>query len=259
VPEHVLDCRSFDLALTSCAGVLNVPAEKLLEALRAFEYAAVPETERHHYPYEELLPKYVCGMGTQQLPPPDLVHWFHATRVLPGTDFRDGVLPLRRRLDSIWMLLESLASDWTTPAEWRHFRRNMQGPGAQQYQLKISSSLHDGPYAFLVRDAILQPRDLWSHDYLDMPEIIEDICQSYQQVFARPLYERVQAATRACIVTFRSTEPRPDAVAAALMYVHRLARREDLFLHCNTCYDGKGIPIPARDLVGVEWPEGSEA
>lgn len=258
-PETVLDCRCFQSALNSCASILGAPPEVLLRALREFEYDAVPESDRRRWPYEELLPKYVCGVvGRAQLPSPQVIHWFHATRVPPGTEFREGILPSSRRLDSIWALLGTLASEWSSPSEWEHFRGSMDGPGAREYHLRTSSRVDDGPHAFLVRDAILHPEQLRSHDYLRMPEIIQDICTSYHHRYQHPLYDRARQATRPCIVTFRSSSPWPDALAAALMYVHRVVRREDLFLHCNTCFDGKGGAVPPVDIVRLEWLDDAE-
>jgi hypothetical protein len=249
-----LDCESLDSAIASISAVLRIPSEQLLEALRAFDINAVPESERAELPYEELLVKHACGFDSSRLPAPDVTLWFHATRVRPDTDFHEGILPLSGRLDAIWALLAELAADWTTPDEWQHFKCNMGGQGAQLYALKVSDKIHYGPFAFVVREIISNPHGTWNHNYLDGPEIIEDICSSYTHCFRHPLYKRFKAATRPCVVKFRSLAPRPDAVRAAMMYVHRSTRGEDLLLSCNTCFDGEDQPIPRSDILNIEWP-----
>src|SRR5262245_22919534 len=65
---RVLDCTSFESALRSCATVLDRVTGDLLASLRAHEYAALPEDERMEYPAEELLPRHVLGVRSEQLP-----------------------------------------------------------------------------------------------------------------------------------------------------------------------------------------------
>ena len=81
--------------------------------------------------------------------------------------------------------------------------------------------MHSGPFAFLVRPIIFQSRQAGNHDYLGIPEIVEDICLSYEEMYGHSLRERFLEASRPCIVKFRTGEWTEDrAVQAALMFVH---------------------------------------
>lgn len=250
-----LDCESCESTINSSAAILGIAPGKLVSKLLSFNYDALPQDVRRSHSYRELLLRHALGVGWLSLPAPAAVHWFHATRGAPGTRFEEGLLPTSAVLDRVWGFLGQLASEWVTPAEWPDFRRNMRGPGAQQYGWKRISGTDEGPFAFLVRRVIFQPEALYNHDYLGVPEIVEDICLNFEETFGKPLRERFVETTRGCIVKFRSYAPRPDALGAALMYVDAVMREKALSVECNTCYLGEGVAVAPSDILKIEWPQ----
>jgi hypothetical protein len=251
-----LDCETFDSALHSSAAILSLQPGDLRKTLLSFQFDSLPISQRRTYSYKDLLLMYVLGALDEPKPPPtpSVTHWFHATRVAPGTTFEQGILPLSRIVDGIWDFLGKLASEWTPVKEWDHFRRNMRGEGALQYGLKVGSMIGQGPFGFLVRPIIFCPEEMGNHDYLGIPEIVEDICNSYEEMFQRPLREAYMNATRGCIVKFRAEDSRPDTVGAALMYLHCEVQGKDPWDQCNTCYDGEGSTVSREAILGIEWP-----
>jgi hypothetical protein len=249
---QALDCESFDSAVNSCAEILGLSRSVLLNRVMSFAFEEVPESERRRHPYKDLFLRKTFGFERPLLAPPSVM-WFHATRVPEGTTFEDGLVPLSGRLDLLWEFLGQLADDWSTAREWKAFRNDMGGVGGRQYAWKVNSGHDEGPFAFLVRDIIFQPEPMDNHDYLGIPEIVEDICLSYEETYGRSLRERFVNRTRPCIVKFRATDSRPDALEAALLYIHRESRSEDLWTPCNTCYSGEGRSIPPASIVSVEW------
>jgi hypothetical protein len=156
-------------------------------------------------------------------------------------------------LDSIWHFLSMIAADWSTAEQWNAFRDDMRGQGACQYQSKVGFEFAEGPFGFLIREIVLDPTQVGNHDYLGIPEIVEDICLSYNETFGRDLRDRYLEATRPCIVKFRSLEVRPDGLAAAITYIHYKLVGEELCGDCNTCFDGQGTTVDPRDILSVEW------
>jgi hypothetical protein len=71
-----------------------------------------------------------------------------------------------------------------------------------QYNLKTSGSIHWCPYAMLVKD--IGFNDVGNHNYLRVPEIVEDICLSFQQQYGVDLLQRYLNNTKSCIVKFYS-------------------------------------------------------
>jgi hypothetical protein len=193
-----LDCETLDSALHSCAALLRMGPADLLERLQTFEYDKLPAWERRNYPYESLLQMHALRItpGPDSLPAPPVIYWFHATRTTPDATFQEGILPLKPMLPRIWDFLGQLASEWSSRSEWLHFRENMDGPGAQQYAWKVCSAEDQGPFGFLVRSVILCSEDFGNHDYLGIPEIVEDICLSYEEMFDQPLRESYLRATQ---------------------------------------------------------------
>ncbi len=246
-----LDCHNVDSTLTSLGTLLSVEPGQLSAALMSFplsQFEMSPEFAR--YPPQEVLWNQIIGPGT--VPPiPDVTYWFHATRVPPGTDFAEGIQPLGERLPAIKAFLEALASQLSaTPSEpstWTH-------RGGFHYSLKAPNPLHWGPFAFLVRDAIVQRASI-THDYLATPEIVEDFAGVIVGNSAPLLIPEFRKVTKPCIVKFRSVEPRGDVVEVALFYSYFTLWGEEQGIDTNTCFDGGGQSIPFSDIVEIEYPD----
>lgn len=110
-----------------------------------------------------------------------------------------------------------------------------------------------GPYALLVRDAALPSQETSNHDYLDTPEIVEDICQSFEDRFGLDLLRACRAATHLCLVRFVSDIPRPDIVPIALAYARAALRAERLTRWENACYEGAGCPATQDRITRIEF------
>lgn len=251
-----LDCDSFERALDSVAVLVGVQPAELVKCLSTFQLDQVPEQEREDHRYDDLLVRHALGMGPDRLPRPRETMWFHATRVRPGTTFAEGILPLPLALESIWQFLGELAADWSSQREWADFRTGLAGRTDDRYFLKVSYRVQGGPFAFLVRPMIFESSTIGNHDYLGIPEIVEDICLSYAEVCGRDLGQRFIDATRPCIVKFRTAEWEEDnSVQAALMFLHRSLTHQKLTLSCNTFYSGYNVAVPQEAIVRVEWPD----
>ena len=253
-----LDCDTPDTALKSASAILNIRADELLCRLRCFNFDSVSEDEKRRHDYETLLILHCLGIGLDDLPTPAMVHWFHATRVPADTTFQDGILPLLMVRERIWTFLGSLASEWVTAADWARFRNNMGGSGASAYQLKTNRM--DGPCGFLCRDAILIPENFSVRNYLNIPESIAHICDSFEEMFKHSLRQTFVAATKPCIVKFRSSKPRRAALETALMYIHKHAKNDGERLYLgNTCFDNEGNVIAPNDILRIDWPSPTNA
>jgi hypothetical protein len=248
-----LDCHNVDSALTSLAGLLSVDERGLKAALMDLSPTAFEASLRHAGQRSStVLWDRIVGKGTPP-PLPAIIHWFHATRVLPGTDFCEGIQPLVARLPIIESFLATLETQISceplpqdsSPRFWRE-------QGGFQYSLKTESSAHWGPFAFLVRDAIVQRCSL-THDYLGCPEIVEDLAGIMVGENAPRLIDQFRRMTRPCIVKFRSSEPRDDVAEVALLYCYSTLWGQRQGISTNTCFDAGGQAIPSTDIVGIEY------
>ena len=246
-----LDCKSFDSALETSAAILSMPSSQLRGTLQEY-YGSLSESERDKALCIDSLVDYCFCVSPDLLPSPRLTHWFHATRVVPGTEFGEGILPLSAMLEQTWSFLGDLASDWSTRGEWIGFRGTMKGEGANQYHHRLTSA-DEGPYAFLVRETIFLSDRLGNWDYLRTPETIHDICRSYRKMFPdRDLHRRFLDATRPCIVKFRSTSE-PDDLLFALSYLFTVLAGDEIGRESLHCYCGRGRLVEPAEVLSIEW------
>ncbi len=245
---RVLDCQSADSALKSLCTLLCMRKTQLTAALGNLSPSNF-EDACNYAPARTVLWDRFVGSGKPP-PIPEVVYWFHATRVPPGTDFRDGIQPLDQRLPMIKRFLKTLARELRLPSPGSSAR---QTDGAFQYQLKTNDRMHWGPWGFLVRDAIVQRADE-THDYLKAPEIVEDLSQMIMgKKNALLLIEEFQKRTQPCIVKFRSTAPRQDVANVALSYCYHAHWGLGQSLQTNTSFDAEAQVIPFSDIVGIEY------
>lgn len=181
-------------------------------------------------------------------------NYFHGTRTTDPDAFRrDGILPLDAIVEPLWAILYELVRDECSPDEWAAFRRTVERGGGGHdgflYRLKTRGRLHYGPHGVLVRDILLDASANGWHDYLDCPEIVEDIARSYMSARGVNLEARFRAASVPCVVTFRCAQVDPArAVAAACWYLHGDGRT-------NITIDGfmgEGAGVPPEDVIAVE-------
>jgi hypothetical protein len=244
-----LNCASFATAVDSLAGLLQTTPRNLRRELRSLPLSTFDMLYSHSYilPHE-LLWRTLVGTITQP-PIPSRVRWFHATRVKPNTDLSEGLQPLGARLPALRTHLEQLMTDFSIA---RAGANDDAGHFGHLYEMKTADSLHWGPYAVLVRDAIVR-RDLNTHNYLRTPEIIEDLAAVLAGRNDGHLLRVFIRTTVPCIVTFESREPREDVVAIGLHYCYLATWKQAPGIEGNTCFSANGKTIPREDIVAVEY------
>src|SRR5260370_24664512 len=109
-----------------------------------------------------------------------------------------------------------------------------------------------GPFGFLIRELALRPpRPV--RDYLsNPPEIVEDICAAYRDTFGRDLVSEYLAATRPCVVKFRTPRPPRADLEVALEYLACSVQGFALGPELATSFDGHGRPISRKRILEVQ-------
>lgn len=246
----ILNCRSFDSTLDSLEALVGLPREAILETIRGFDCNQFsqehPDDSRK---LKEILPELLSRRGAT-IQVPEQIHWFHGTRTLEPDSLRAGLYPLDQQIDRIWHDLFGLARRWVSEDQWNSFRREVETTnGMVGHRLKFKED--QGPHAVLVRDVLIEPSRFESEDYLDCPNIINDICSSFGTKFGKDLLKLFRDSSYPCIVTFSDDQPRDDAIGVATTYVQCIARDEDC-LRCNTCYEANGKGIAMTSIIDVE-------
>jgi hypothetical protein len=241
-----LDCHTLDSALRSLGDLLSTNGKELRKALKAFRPSAFRKMISGSLVRpDDILWNKIVG-SSEPKPIAEVTFWFHATRVRPGTDFAEGIKPLNEMLPYLTSFLEELGRTMGIDSALS-IPNSMNG--SFQYVLKTTDAVHWGPYAFLVRDAILKKAPE-THDYLSTPEIVEDLINAK---FDSRLLDEFSKCTRPCIVKFSSHLPREDVAEVALYYCYAALWNQRQGFYTNTCFDGQGSAIAPAQIVGVEY------
>jgi len=245
-----LDCSSFEAALESLARLLGRTERELTVSLESYAIDA-----ESCDPPQDQLARAVGFSGREALPDADEITWFHASRARPGSAFSEGLLPTNQALPLLWAIFADLAKRWVSDREWADYRRSFTVSDryfAVQHRMKCQAPGWEGPFAFLVRDAAIGLH-CGHKSFTSIPEVAEDICGDFEQVFGQPLRNEYVKATAPCLVVFSVPGPRVGAVGAALTYVYRTIHQAPQSLMSNTNFSGSGRAVAPKHIVRVEW------
>jgi len=239
-----LDCESGEAAISSLSVGFSCTQEKLREVLLSIDLDEVYEHK------EQCLYNYVVReVGEHK----ELsgVYWFHSTRTSLDNNFQYGIHPLNDALDKVW---DVMISTIPTP----EVKQNLQlmrtiGVNDEMYELRTNDSIHWGPYGILVREVAFNTKKLKQHDYLKMPELVEDICNAYKltyEVSLDLLYENLLIPK---LVKFYSSKRLDNGcIEAALNYAYTKIRKLPINESCVTVLNNGGTAIKPEEIVNVE-------
>lgn len=246
-----LNCQSAETAYESLSEILGASIGQIEEAIRSIDLESECSTANfdgnpNHKLWDRLLAKL-----TGSWRPAEEVRWFHLTRSLPGTAFSEGLLPLSGSLSVVWGMFDQVFAGTAHAGPLHEMRAG--GVASFQYQLKVGKDYLAGPYAMLVRESAFRAKEMGNHDYLRIPEIVEDICHGYKDQYGEDLLPALEAALVPCIVTFRSRRFVDVHAQAATRYLYDLEHQERLTMWSNHVFDGRNQAVPFSDILSVEY------
>lgn len=253
----ILDCESAISTRQSLSRLFNCSENNLIKLLGGIDiggiYRADPSPDISQKWY--LLQKVVDEFGVNATP--SGVCWFHGTRTINGNKFKDGILPLGLALSGIWETILGIFEDSEHYGSLIELREG--GVPNFHYQTKTKDTRSWGPHAVLVRDVAFCAKAPWTHDYLRLPEIIEDICNGYMDRFGISIHDDVVNSLRPCIVKFKSNyKIRDGFIAAALFYLYLCTHDKGLWDEANDCFDAENQTIPPEDILNIEFIDMTE-
>lgn len=252
----VLDCSNIESTISSLETILGLNGEVIREVVNFFDCDAYstahPHDDRH---LRYILPELLRDRGASTSNP-DVVCWFHGTRVLnPDTIRTFGLLSLNQRIEQIWEDLFRLAQTWVSRETWQTFRSQVETTdsleSSDRHRRRLSNTSDQGPHAVFVRDAIADHERFEGVDYLSAPETIEDLCESFKTHYHHDLLGKFRSESIACIVKFQDRCRRDDLVGVALSYLWCSFRGESC-IRCNACFEGDMNTIPAQAIVEIQ-------
>ncbi|HGS5167788.1 hypothetical protein [Vibrio alginolyticus] len=247
----MLDCSSEESAFKSVSTAFSCTEEALKSVLLSIDLNEIYESDDDIcIPCEEYLYNYVTKRLGEPRPFSSVV-WFHGTRTSKQNSFENGVFPLNDSLNRVWDILLLSAPNRECRENLEFMRTN--GVDDYLYGLRVNGSIHWGPYGILVRDVAFNTSKLSQHDYLGMPELVEDILNAYKKQFGICLYSHYEKVLVPKLVKFQCTSRLDDGcIEAALGYLYARVRGEQVNGMSVTCIDMSGVAITPSQIMAVE-------
>lgn len=245
-----LDCESAESTLRSLSAIYRTDERNLSDFFTSVDLDQhFRKTNPDLQADQELKRMLELAVGPQQRVI-SRTFWFHLTRVPIGTQFAEGILPLNDALPRVWAMLDGIFSGTHHQCRLRQMRQ--EGVANLQYNLKVPDSTHWGPYAMLVREIAFCAESASNHDYLKIPEIVEDICNGYAARFDEDIQSVVERSLVPMIVKLWMSEPEHQyGLSSAIYYAYASHNKEKLSWLANTCFDGHGQRIPNERIMSV--------
>jgi hypothetical protein len=254
-----IDCETRESALYSIAYFYNADPLEIDQFLIEIDIPEIDIPEIDIIDYDErCFLKRILYLFNQRFGEPifeiDEVCWFHLTRTRQESTFEAGILPLNEAIDEIWSTLLSIFENTEHHLNLLKLKKN--GVSDYHYNQKIKNCFDWGPFAMLIKDiAFCSDSDtVCNHNYLNLPEIIEDICNGYLNDFDVCLNNIIIESLKPCIVKFTSKKYiANDLFEIVLYYLLLTIREKGLNIYANTCFDSKGFKIPSESILKIDF------
>lgn len=251
-----LDCTNLNAAINSTAKILKISRDLLKKELIDIDLDNMYRQFPQYSSFEDAIISWFRLKYNMNIHF-DYAVYFHASRLFKNQRFDNGIIPLSSSINFIWSSLFNLIKNTITLDEWNIFRQKMTSNNypnhnTELYSMKISDSCHHGPFGFLIREVIFKPSEFGNWDYLDTPEIVDDICTTFKKYYNVDLINKYLQNSEPCIVKFNSSDISTSLLGITLAYIHCKLRNIEIWQDCSIAYDGKGETIPQDDIIEIE-------
>lgn len=244
-----LDCETRESTIATLCEGFNCDESTLSSTLLGLDLEDIYDNQRPDEAVEDYLYNYVVN-NINDHKALESTYFSHFTRVIEGTDFNEGILPLGLLEDRLWELLLSLPYDDATLENLKSLQKD--GVPEFQYGFKLSEEQQWGPCGMLIKEMGLYADKLNLHNYLKIPEIIEDICRGYESKYKSSITEVISENLIPMTVKFISNERIENGlVASALCYAYNIVRNLPPSSNSNNGFDGEGRAISADSIISL--------
>lgn len=250
--EVILDCESYNSALTSLSSITNIKGDEILKFLSRIDLDAIYDdlkTAPNYTPNEFLLNQFITWFDCQNLHF-SKAYFFHSSRLSFNSieNIKQvGLLPLNEVFDSIKCFVDNLAKINNIISD---IAPNQYTNGGYQIGLKFNNSFAWGPWGFLIKECAINKVDI-NHDYLRIPEIVEDYISSKWDKHKMELERLYFHSTKSIIVKFSTNLNDPSFIGNVLYYLYLSLKERPFSIYSNTCYSNNGVAISNQDIISI--------
>jgi hypothetical protein len=198
-----LDCETYDTALKGICDIFEIQESDLLRFLEDSNLNVEHATKHSkEMPFEEFLYNaFITGFNCTPISITK-VCWFHLARTLDPQSYENGIFPLGKIKDRLFSEMYQLISDKFTPEEWEEIIRSPGGRNHLAYGERVGNVMLHGCYAMLINEEAFLSEEFNAHDYLAIPEIVEDLCYAVEEKYGIDLMALYKAYSSSIIVKF---------------------------------------------------------
>ena len=222
--KYILDCETQKSTLISLANVTGISTDSIWNDFLDLDHASIYESGNYPYDFSQYLyNSFIVYFNISKIKI-DKICWFHLSRTLhPEQYLKHGILP-RKEAFSLLYGTDKICHSFKGLVEW---------------------DVTQGPFAMLIREIAFCPDSAGNHDYLKIPELIEDI----------GLSEIYKEQGKSVIIKFiYGIQYEPDHyIKPILNYLFNCHNKNELTTHSNTCFNGEGKYIPKENIISIEF------
>lgn len=243
----ILDCENFDSILDSLSNIFNSNKPEILSYLNEVSLDEIwRKSKKERYAYEYLFEHFKQKFKIRK----SIIikaYWFHNTRVLKSTDFKEGILPLEKAIIKVEEIIEKVIRNLDKSIKLDYLTNST----ATIH--KLNSDYDQGPWGFLIKEFAFENAN-GIHDYLSVPELVEDIIRfRYPEEYDFILNE-YQKFTTKCIVKFKSDRTfHPDTLAYVINYLYHKINNLEMNYQCNTNISNFRKTIPFFNILEINY------
>ncbi|WKE04533.1 hypothetical protein [Enterobacter asburiae] len=249
----ILDCSSRSQALHTLSAGFGCPPEKLKKVLLSLDLEHIYETDQSIIVDANQFLKDYVSAELGEPGPFRRALWFHGTRTFVDNTFPAGLLALNHSESlAMKMLLNHAPNDivrkhlqeWVVPG----------GVPDEMFQLRTGDKTHWGPYGHLVRELHFHARKNGLHDYLRLPELVEDVCNAYQEQYGHDLTPHYLRVLHPCIIWFQADIIyEKGALETALAYAYTSVRDLPPDTNATLGIDCEGKSVSRSAIARIEF------
>lgn len=252
-----LDCNSRASTESGLSAVFSCTVEELRRFVSDPSRDAFYEANWSTLPaFERWLYAQACEhLGEPNLPAE--LCWFHGTRVPVGTTFVEGIVPLGQGIQRLKEAILATLDDTAARAAVGAAFGRPEG-SSMHFHNKVGHEIHWGPFAILVREVADHANALGQHDYLAMPEIVDDLCEEVRMADGIDIRAAFEDRWVPAMVKFYApcdSDAAQYAVSTALCYLRECALSGRPRVGSVWCFDGGNVAVAPERILDIEWVE----
>jgi hypothetical protein len=243
----ILDCENYNSMILSLEAIFNASGKDIISFLQNIDLKKICRNSGEIKNYDEILFDEFIKEFKLDNSKVIYANWFHNTRTLKNSAFSEGILPSQMAINKIEVLLNKICEEVHIPI------KNKDLSLCPIIKAKTNCSINQGPWGWLIRDFSFEiPEGI--HDYLKIPELVEDILSfKYRDKYDLLIHE-FQKATTKCIVKFKSDrEFHHQRLSKVINYLYHKEKKEDMDWRCNANFSNNGNIIKPEMILKIDY------